>query len=63
MLLIWGRIVIDVMDHWVAIDHMVQQRFYQDGGITAPSPAVEAASSDHFGISRHGQGTGRRSIP
>ena len=48
MLLIWGRIVIDVMGHWVAIDHMVQQRFYQSGGITAPPHAVEGGTKWTF---------------
>ena len=43
MLLIWGRIVIDVMDHLAgSIDHMVRQRFYQSGGIMAPSSVAGA---------------------
>jgi len=43
VLLIWGRIVIDVMDHLAgSIDHMVRQRFYQGGGITTPSPVAGA---------------------
>jgi hypothetical protein len=59
MLLIWGRIVIDVMDHLAgSIDHMVRQRFYQSGGISAPSPAVEGGTKWHFGTSRLGQGYG-----
>ncbi len=54
MLLIWGRIVIDVMDHLAgSIDHMVRQRFYQSGGIMAPS-SVAGAVYDIYRIERQG---------
>ncbi len=56
MLLIWGRIIHDVVGHWVAIDHVVQQRLYQGGGITAPSP-VAGAVYDILGLgNRSGYG-------